>query len=339
MAGSDQHIDYDLLAKYLAGECTEEEEHKVQQLITSNDEARKIVEQGQQLFLAPSTPTPDIKPTFDVNSAWTKVLSQIDYQSTSTAKPQSSQRFIQFVWKVAAMLVVGIGITLFFYLNRTKELQYSVAENETQEFYLPDSTKVILRNNSNLIAQSNYNQENREVELHGMAYFDVKRNEEKPFIISVNGGTVEVLGTAFLVNTKKENEVNVTVERGSVKLSSQNDPANSFSVLKKNQTATLLLDDTTISTKEILNLNELFWANKKLIYRQQPLQLVFEELEKIFQVEIEYKPETIENCRLSAMFRDEDFENILQNISLSMEFDYTNENGVYLITSNGCKNN
>ncbi len=337
MARGDTHIDFDLIAKYLAGECNADEVAVVEQLIAENEEVGKIVRQGDELFNAEIIDPEDKSPvTFHVESAWMKVKSQLDLPSSETTPIEPKQRFIQFMWKVAAILVVGVGITLFFYLNRTQQLEYSVAQNEINTFYLPDSSRVVLKDNSSLVASVSYNKDDRQVSLSGLGYFDVQKMPERPFIIQMDGGAVTVLGTAFLIDSKIKNEITVTVERGSVELASSEDPQKSV-VLEKNESATLRLDELKITKEEVLSLNALYWANKRLVYRQEPLHQVFTELEDLFDISISYDSASISNCRLSAMFRDEPIETILQHISVSMDFEYTSEDGKYIITSDGCK--
>ena len=53
--------------------------------------------------------------------------------------------------------------------------------------------------------------------LDGMAYFDVARNEQKPFVVGTNHINVKVLGTSFNVKTD-ESETEIVLEKGKVAL-------------------------------------------------------------------------------------------------------------------------
>ena len=113
--------------------------------------------------------------------------------------------------------------------------------------------------------------------------------------------------------------------------------SNEFLILERNEKGVLDLVSDQLNKKDIENLNELYWANKRIVYRQQPLVLVFDELAILFEKDIQYDFLQLENCRMTAVFMEQSFEEILENMSISMEFDYTFENNQVVITSNGCE--
>ena len=101
----------------------------------------------------------------------------------------------------------------------------------------------------------------------------------------------------------------------------------------------LLTSSATINQSAVTSLNNLYWANKKLTYRREQLSSVFSDLEMIFDKQIQFIPVDIENCRITAVFKDEPFENIMANLALSLDFEYTINGKVVTVTSDGCKEN
>ena len=87
----------------------------------------------------------------------------------------------------------------------------------TYSIELCDGTKVYLNSGTVLEFPSRFNKSRREVKLKGEAYFEVVRNERKPFIVNVNEMSVKVLGTSFNVKSYvDEPGVYTTLVNGSV---------------------------------------------------------------------------------------------------------------------------
>ena len=85
------------------------------------------------------------------------------------------------------------------------------------------------------------------------------------------------------------------------------------------------------------NVNQLYWANKRLSYRQEQLSNVFDELSGIFDKEIDYDPVKLAKCRITGVFMDQSFEEIMKNMAISMDFEYSIDNNQVVIISDGCE--
>lgn len=88
-----------------------------------------------------------------------------------------------------------------------KMLTVKVPMGHQFEMVLSDGTKVWLNSDSELMYPSAFTGGERRVKIVGEAYFDVKRDEKKPFIVSVDGKyDVKVLGTEFNIDSYRGNE-------------------------------------------------------------------------------------------------------------------------------------
>lgn len=92
----------------------------------------------------------------------------------------------------------------------------NMAEKQ-QKVILPDNSIVLLEKNASIITDENYGKHNRTVYLTGEAFFEVTRNEKKPFLVFSGNLVTEVLGTSFRIKPKSNNKtIEVSVKTGKV---------------------------------------------------------------------------------------------------------------------------
>lgn len=83
---------------------------------------------------------------------------------------------------------------------------------------LEDGSIVHMDAASTLIVPSHFARTSREVELYGHAYFIVKPDSLRPFIVRANGVYVRVLGTEFDLNAYQVDELKTTLVKGLVEI-------------------------------------------------------------------------------------------------------------------------
>lgn len=94
-----------------------------------------------------------------------------------------------------------------------------------QKLTLEEGTRIQVNADSELLFPAHFETDTRQVKLHGEAYFDVATNKEKPFIVQLDGLTVEATGTAFNIkNYQEEDEISVTLVEGSVTICKEKQP-------------------------------------------------------------------------------------------------------------------
>ncbi|MGC4104426.1 FecR family protein [Ferruginibacter sp.] len=154
------------------------------------------------------------------------------------------------------------------------------------ELVLEDGTKVWLNAASSIRYPVVFDDKERKVEITGEAYFEVAKNKEKPFRVSVNGTTVEVLGTHFNINAyTDEASLNTTLLEGSVK------------VIKNENTMLLTpgqqaqVNETGAITKAPrVNTDEVMaWKNNNFSFNNTDLKKLMRQLSRWYDVEVEYK--------------------------------------------------
>jgi ferric-dicitrate binding protein FerR (iron transport regulator) len=126
-------------------------------------------------------------------------------------------------WSVSAaavvLLVVGIGAV---WNLLSKPDVYRVYENTTDvvsAIILDDGTQVWLNANTRLTLPEAFDETARNVRLDGAAFFEVAPNADAPFTVATGELKIRVLGTAFCVDARAEEQyAEVILERGSVRL-------------------------------------------------------------------------------------------------------------------------
>jgi len=97
---------------------------------------------------------------------------------------------------------------------------FQLVENTTgtiQEFILPDQSVVSLQPGSKLHYTKDF-ETNRQVKLEGEGYFEVRKNDTSPFVVSCNHTTTTVLGTSFSVKSLFDGGAEVALYEGIVKM-------------------------------------------------------------------------------------------------------------------------
>lgn len=113
------------------------------------------------------------------------------------------------------------------------DMKIEVSGGGEYKVRLDDGTVVWLNSESTLIYPEKFTGEKRVVSISGEAYFEVARNETKPFIVSVADVEIKVLGTSFNVAAYQDEEtIATTLVAGSVEVST---PCKSVKLVPGNQ--------------------------------------------------------------------------------------------------------
>ena len=88
------------------------------------------------------------------------------------------------------------------------------------QLVLPDGTKVWLNSESSISYPGAFTSGKREVRVTGETYFEVAEDSSKPFVVSINGVTVQAIGTAFNINGF---DSTVTLTEGIVEIRKDNE--------------------------------------------------------------------------------------------------------------------
>lgn len=306
-------MDEQRLSNFLAGEASEAEAAAVRAWLAGSEVNQRELDRLRRIWEAAATPPP--RPV-DVDAAWRRVRGRM--QTTAPAETPvvpliSARRWT--VWRVAASVAVLLGLGWLGYRLAFQPIPavppVEVASgNAPREVTLPDGSRVTLNRASRLRYAAEFGGETRLVALTGEAFFDVKRNPGKPFVIDARGTEVRVLGTSFNVNAATPN-VTVTVATGTVRFSGKSEKnRRSGVILTKAETATFRAEADTILKGNRANPNALAYKTRVLLFEATPLSEVVEALNHTYGANLTLD-RALRTCPLTATFDNEPLDTIL----------------------------
>jgi ferric-dicitrate binding protein FerR (iron transport regulator) len=224
---------------------------------------------------------------------------------------------------------------LLYVLFFSQETILKESHDTIVEVVLPDGSEVWLNRNSRLTYQDNFNEENRLLKLEGEAFFDVRKDPKKPFVIQTGKAQVEVLGTSFNVEAYAGSaETEIFVVTGLVSFSSLSD---SKGITIKPGEAGVLKNQNLSLISHGGQLNALAWKEKRLIFKKTALSDVVKALEEYFNVNIEIRNKNALRCRFTGSFDKPSLSEIIEALGVSLDLSIVEQrHSVYVVEGNGC---
>lgn len=271
-------MNQDLINRYLRGETSAKENLKVLSWVEEDPENEKLLQAMHRVYDA-------------------ALLSE-DVEVADVKRKRRSfrlgMRHIAYSFAAGAAIVLAVLATaeaisdnLAQRMNRMAVTQvYSTRSGEQMNVTLPDGSNVWLNSCSSLellapSGKSFGSAGKRMVKLTGEAFFDVARDESRPFNVATEALDVTVLGTVFDVKSY-DSKTYVVLESGSVKVSDRKEE--DAIVISPGQMYVL---DSNTGKKELHNVqssNYVTWKDGYLTFDATPLNLIFEQMQNYYSV-------------------------------------------------------
>ncbi len=343
MKNDPAHIDHKLLVLYLLGEISQEGSQAVESWLHASERNRAYFESFEKSWMAAGGIDP-ASVQFDADRAWIQMAQKIEQDKYSGGRPHGREislrsRTSRVAMLAAAILVLGILSVVFtrILINRPDSIILASSAEVVQDT-LSDGSAVILNTDTRLVISNKFAKENRTVDLNGEAFFEVKPDAQKPFIVQTETGQIRVVGTSFHVKAYAGSDLEVFVETGRVELSVRDSISGDTLkvVLKAGERGMIGWGTGEIRKAGYMVPDELFWVNKKLIFQETKLSLVFDLLRKHYEADIEVKEQAVLDCMLSATFTNESIGQILEVVAASFELTLDRDKEKYIINGKGC---
>lgn len=288
----------------------------------------------------------------------------LNREENTPATPAPVIRLRRNTWlKYAASLLILITAGILVYLKfgpqslaRPANFEYYTGLHDRKTILLPDSTVVMLNENSHLSVNTDFDAHHRQVSVIGEAFFDVKHDPEHPFLVNTHQYTIRVLGTTFNVRSYPDRDTTeTTLLTGKIEIvQSDSSAAGPAVVLQPNEKFMLAIagsnagkDSQSLAARP-LNLYtgvvmkpridtathrflETSWARNKMEIRDRPLGEIAAQLQAWYGITIRFADDTVKNYRYTATFDDETIINVLRYLQKSYPFTYSIEDDCIVI--------
>jgi ferric-dicitrate binding protein FerR (iron transport regulator) len=365
MGQEQKEYTWQLVAKMLAGEASEQELSELGHLLRTNPDLHYPLQIITGLWRG-SGPEEQKK----AEEAFSRHLDrmaalQIGYgdematpETENAGHANKNKRRLLRIGAGCAAAVAAITACFWLYRPHSGEskIAASVATPQVSEVitregsrtsvYLPDGTRVWLNAASKITYAKNF-EESREVTLSGEAFFDVTRNSAKPFVIHTTRVDIKVLGTSFNVKSyPKEKTTEAVLVKGSIEVDIRN-KTNKKVILKPNEKLIVDNDDsialqphktlhqaTNSIEVTILKPNyepttgtmiETSWVDNKLIFQDEIFVDLARQMERWYGVKIRFTKPELEQLQFTGSFEQETIRQALDALKLTAKFNYTIE--------------
>lgn len=314
----------DLLARYLLGETSSEENIAIEDWILESEENKQLLE--DMYFIIQATDKLQIMNEVDSNVPLIHLKEKIQRKKHIALL----YRGVKMAQNIAAILFFPIlFLTLYLIKNIDNEPLNYVEINSNpgiiSSFKLPDESEVWLNANGYLKYPARFTSKKREVELKGQGFFKVSNDHSKPFIVKIdNFYSVEVLGTEFNVTAYDNDDlIETTLVTGKVKLIIDEAKGKTIErFLQPNQKATYNRKDRSLNVTAVNPEYDTAWRSGKIVFKQHPMQHVLKVLEHHYNVQFDVKTADVLQSEITAKFANETLAQVLEYLKLASNISF-----------------
>lgn len=330
---------HNLLAKYFKGEISSEEREILFTRIDAEPKLKKEFADTQNVYALTSWLPSDT----DEAKAIEKLL-DFKFARKRNERRRSWKHIIGYA---AAMLISALvtGAVLQYLTIQDKLYEQYLAAQEMETTYeeftapagqralvkLQDGTTVWLNAKTTLRYPNKFSSEQRRVELDGEAFFDVKKNEKVPFIVSTHKLDIKVLGTCFNVFAYHGQDFfSTSLTEGSVWVYDKRDEMIGLR-LEPNEQAILIKNQ--LYKQAFTQMDFLLWKDGIYSFDNLPLSEIVNKLQLYYDTSIRIENNKLQEYKFSGKFRQRDgVESVLRTLRKIRYFNYTKDDDTNVIT-------
>jgi len=308
-----------LLRKYISNRCNPQELEEVRLIIESGNfeqEWEQVLQEAAALDMADDSVIQE--PAFNSEKVFNKI--------NSTIRPV--RRMVTRPWLigVAATLLLTLSIGFLFLKNRVTPatnvavLKLVSPAGQQKKITLVDGTQIILNCGSTLTYASQFNTTKREVYLDGEAFFNVKHDASRPFLVHTGRLKVQVLGTSFNVRAYgADAKTSVSVATGKVGVNGT-----------KASTTYMLLPGERLSynrnnefKQDKIKIDDILaWQKGILVFHLETIGEIAPVLERYYGVTVHLNLHLSADKKVTASFTQKTLPQVLEILSQTAGFKY-----------------
>lgn len=225
------------------------------------------------------------------------------------------------IFNIAASIILILGISFIFFNNNQNQL--NTLAGQTKSLELKDNTLVKINAGSELTFNENKFLENRNLNLDGEAFFDVRK--KGAFKVNTSYGEISVLGTSFNIKSR-QNDFQVFCFTGKVEVKVNTEI---FELVKgegvrknKNGVFEKFKDQTLLKPH---------WLNNESVFYEVPYKEVISEFERQYDLKIKVKGLN-EELIFTGAFSNQNLNSAIKSITLPLNLKYQKDGNVITIS-------
>lgn len=327
-------LPWELIVSALQGHLSPDEDLRFRQWLALSADNRQKYDRLQQLWTEGMADYVFYRAA-DEAKAWEALRGRLGDRipmqepATIAGAPGKRVQMIRQWVAVAAVFLGTIGAGWWYLSGRNAPVLYETALNEQKKISLPDGSTVVIHPQTRIRVAHDYNKAGRTVILTaGEAHFEVSHQAQQPFIVDMDAVSVKDIGTGFTVQKTKDS-IKVMVSGGKV------------AFIKK---GTGEYHELAAGSSLIFYVTEHRFGDMKatvpvdsgagsLRFDNAPLSEVIAALQVASGKKISLTDPALGQKRLTVHLDGESFDNALKIICASLNLEYAEKNGVYILKS------
>lgn len=198
-----------------------------------------------------------------------------------------------------------------------------IARGGEYKIQLEDGSFVWLNSETTFKFPEGFGKDKRVVYLEGEAYFNVKHDSKRPFIVVTKNSGTKVLGTSFNISSYKNEEEKITLVTGRVELTSNK--TKEKKQLTPGKQAIIL--NNRFDIKDVDVEEYIAWTKGRIIFNSTPLDEVMTKLCRWYDLEVFFTNEDIKDITFTGnLGKYDDIKVFLDLIKESSDVNYRIKN-------------
>ncbi|NCD72349.1 FecR family protein [Mucilaginibacter agri] len=318
-------MNWDILLKYINKQTTPEEDREVTNWLNEQRENKYLLDYLQRRSNKLNAELKD----HDIQKEWEHLLDKMFEAEPIKGKVVSLRKF-KYVAVAASLILVSVLGWLYLRPAKQHPQQFALQTpaNMRGKVTLPDGTLVYMAPNSNLEYDNTYDVAKRIVHLSGEAFFDVKHQTNKPFIIyAQNNVKLTVLGTSFSFYSRKNRVSEVKVATGLVGITANKHTQFVKAGEQFNYTATN--GKSAIQSVDEHDATSL--QNETLYFKNNNAKEIAVKLQRWYNINVVVLPAAQNHPLFSGEMKDTGIDNLLKGLHYATGINYRYQNSKTLL--------
>ncbi|MDF1573487.1 MAG: DUF4974 domain-containing protein [Bacteroidales bacterium] len=324
-----KYIDPQIVRNYLESEGNKAGQHQIAKWFSdmlANEELRDFTSK-QWAKLSENS----VRKDYDEDRIHDRIHHLLRLEEAAAIK-KDRVKILRFCQRAAAVLIIPLALFALLNLDGSLGSQQNnsgamicAPPGARTNFTLPDGSEGWLNVGSYLSFPAKFTGKRRTVKLVGEAYFDVKSNPKKPFIVESEGINVKVHGTTFnIMAYPEETTIEVSLESGKIEVLNKRNcrSEESLGLLAPGEVGVYLKESNFFKIDKEKIDSHTAWKEGKLVLDNEPMDQVVRKLNRWYNVEIILKDSQLKDFAYHATFVDEKLDEVLEIFSLTSPISY-----------------